>query len=348
VCIFITLRAVPEDEPRAGRAHVDISGSLLFCVALVGAVFGLSQTQDEPFNSSAVFVPVAVAAVAIVLFVIRERRAHNPLMSFSLLAHHRNYLGATLSQGIAGIAEMGLGVIFPILLILNLGMSPVVAGLALIPTTVPMIFLGPIAGRWYDRAGGRPPLVVGFGVLAASGVALALGIPAGTYVAILPGLLLYGVGLALVLTTNDPVSLDSIEPSDSGQASGVSATAEQGGGAFGIAVLYALFHTAYVDHLHESLANSPLANTSDQQLASLREHLLAAEQTGLQPDHFDPKLLDLLVPAAKSAQYGYQVTFLAMAAIAVIGVVVTAWLVRRPADQTQPVARDDQPSGEAS
>ena len=92
---------------------------------------------------------------------VHEHRVDDPLMDIPLLRTHRNYLGATISQGVGGLAEMGLGVIFPLLLILNLGMDPALAGLALIPTTVPMIVISPLAGRWYDRSGGRPPLVTG-------------------------------------------------------------------------------------------------------------------------------------------------------------------------------------------
>lgn len=75
-----------------------------------------------------------------------------------------------------GVAEIGLGVIFPLVLILNLEMSPAVAGLALVPATIPMVAMAPLAGRWYDRAGGRPPLIAGYASLAASGVALAFGV----------------------------------------------------------------------------------------------------------------------------------------------------------------------------
>ncbi len=124
-------------------------------------------------------------------------------MDFRLL-RNRNYLGASLSQLLSGMAEIGLGVIFPLLLILNLTMDPALAGLALIPTTLPMIAVAPLAGRWYDRAGGRPPLVTGFALLSLSGVAMALAIETDAYLPLLPGLLLYGVGLSLVLTVNDP------------------------------------------------------------------------------------------------------------------------------------------------
>jgi MFS family permease len=55
-----------------------------------------------------------------------------------------------------------------------------------------MVFLAPLAGRWYDRAGGRPPLVAGFAVLLASGLLLAWGVHGHAYLPVLPGLLLYG------------------------------------------------------------------------------------------------------------------------------------------------------------
>jgi len=114
-------------------------------------------------------------------------------MDLGLLRRTPNYLGATISQGLAGMVEMGLGLIFPLLLILNLGMSPVLAGIALIPTTVPMIFLSTAVGRWYDRSGGRPPLVAGFSILAVSGIALGLGVhligpTTHDYFFLLPGL----------------------------------------------------------------------------------------------------------------------------------------------------------------
>lgn len=151
------------------------------CICLVGLVFGLSQSTVWDWTSAGVIGPVVVSVAAGALFVLRERRADNPLMSLRLLREKPNYLGATLSQGLAGMAEMGLGLIFPLILILNLKMDPALAGLALIPTTLPMVAMAPPAGRWYDRSGGRPPMVTGFGLLAVSGVALAVGVGHNDY-----------------------------------------------------------------------------------------------------------------------------------------------------------------------
>ncbi len=140
-----------------------------------------------------------------------------------------------------------------------------------------------------------------------------------------------------MLTVNDPVTLDSVPESENGQASGVSATAEQAGGAVGIAVLYSLFHTVYVNRLHHLIDTGPLKDLTDKQYAALRAALQAAEQTGLNSKHFDPSLTLYLHPAYKASDRGYSAAFLAVSVIALLGAVVSARLVRRPA----PLASDE-------
>jgi MFS family permease len=331
-CVVIARRGVAPDAPRSQRGRIDVPGTVLLALLLVGLVLGLSQTQNAGGGAQTVMLPLALFVGASVLLVLRERRASDPLIDVGLLRRNRNYLGATVSQGLGGMIEMGTGVIFPLLLILNLEMDPSLAGLALIPATLPMVLGAPLAGRWYDRAGGRPPLVVGFAVLGVSGLVLAWGAQADSYAAILPGLLLYGIGLALVLTVNDPVTLDMLPESTHGQASGVSATAEQGGGAIGIAVLYAIFHGAYVSTLHERIDAGPLPDLNGAQYERLKAGIIAAEQTGLRPAHFDQQLREYLRPARAAAENGYSKAFLAVAVIGLIGAVASGWLVRRPRD----------------
>ncbi len=329
--ILVDQTAVPLALPDIMRTF----GTALLSVVLAGLVFGLSQSQPWGWDSPGVILPLVLAVISAVMFVWHERRTAVPLMDFALL-RKRNYLGASISQLLAGMAEIGLGVIFPLLLILNLEMDPGLAGLALIPTTLPMILIAPLAGRWYDSAGGRPPLVTGFLLLAASGVLLAIGVQAdgdldnSSYAAVLPGLMLYGIGLSLVLTVNDPVTLDTIAERDHGQASGVSATAEQFGGALGIAVLYSIFHSAYVGDLHRVIDASPLPALDDTSGPALRDALQHAEATGLHVSAFDPELQRYIDLAGEAAIHGYSITFVAVAVLALLGAAATAWLVRKP------------------
>lgn len=158
-----------------------------------------------------------------------------------------------------------------------------------------------------------------------------------SYWTVLPGLLLFGTGLALVLTVNDPVALDMVPEKDHGQASGVSATAEQFGGALGIALFYLIFHANYVDQLLSNIASGPLAELSDAQLERFKQDILNAEQTGLHPSTFDPSLNPYLEAALDASYFGYAVVFLLVSALALIAAVVMAKLVRKP----EPVAEEE-------
>jgi EmrB/QacA subfamily drug resistance transporter len=329
LAVLIALAVVARDAPITERPRVDLIGAALLCITLVGVVFGVTQSQSWGWASPGVIGPLAAAVIAATAFVIVERRTAHPLVDFALFRKYQNYAGATISQGIGGVVEMGLGILFPLLLILNLGLDPAVAGLALLPTTLPMVLVAPLAGRWYDKVGGRIPLVTGFIILAAAAAALYIGASFVSLPALIPGLLLYGIGLALVLTINDPVSLDQIPKSDQGQASGVSATAEQFGGALGIAGLYAVYHTTYLTQLDRIVAASPLADLTSDQAAELKNGLIAAEQTGLNPGTFPADVQQYLIFALDASTWGFAIAFLVAGVAALAGAGLSWALIRR-------------------
>jgi EmrB/QacA subfamily drug resistance transporter len=329
ISVFVTLVVVRRDARPTARSRIDFTGAILLSVTLIGIVFGVTQSQTWGWSSTGVIVALAAAAIAGVAFVIAERRIAVPLLDFRLLAQHRNYAGATISQGLGGMIEMGLGIILPLLLILNLGMNPTVAGLALLPTTLPMVVVAPLAGRWYDKVGGRLPLMTGFGILAVSGLALMFAANGRNFALLIPGLLLYGIGLAIVLTVNDPVSLDSVPQRDHGQASGVSATAEQFGGALGIALFFLVFHSSYVQRLHTLIDGSSLRNLTDAEYATMRDDIQSAEQTGLDPTQFPAEFQDYLPLAFQASAFGYTMAFAGVIVVAAAGVISSALFVRK-------------------
>ena len=112
-------------------------GAATLGLALFGLVLGLAQSQAWGWGSPLALWAPPLSVASAVAFAWIERRSPSPLLSFALLRRHPNYLAATVSQVIAGIGEMGLALLFPLLLILNLQMSPGLAGLALLPTTTP-------------------------------------------------------------------------------------------------------------------------------------------------------------------------------------------------------------------
>lgn len=325
--IALTLAFTPRLAPGGERRPIDWPGVVSFGLGIGALIFGISQGQPQGWGSAQTLVPLAVGAGSLALFAWIESRAEAPLVEFRLL-RHLNFLASMISQVLAGMVEIGLGFLLPFFLLLVIGVDPAVAGLALIPGTIPIVLAGPLAGRAFDRVGGRIPLVVGFGLLAASGVALAIGAGQESVWGLVPGLLLQGAALGIVLTVNDPTGLTAVPEPDRGQAAGMINTAEQMGGALGIAALTAVELGYYYDRLFAALARRGFEPT-DAQIDRVREFILDAEQRGLsqvRESRVVRRVVDLIVDLHVDA---FQVTFYATAAIGLIGAIACFVLVRR-------------------
>jgi EmrB/QacA subfamily drug resistance transporter len=342
--VAITLRATPDLRTVPGeRRQIDIPGTIAFAVGLGGIVLGLGQGQAVGWDSLGTTVPLALGAIGLVAFFAIEARVREPLLELSLF-RHLNFLAANVSQTLAGAVELGLGFLVPMYLLLAIGLDPQTAGLALIPATIPVLVCGPLAGRAFDRLGGRPPLGVGFLVLAASSIYLAIVLSEVNYGLLVPGLVLQGVGLGIVLTVNDPVGLAAVPERDSGEASGVINTTEQLGGAVGIAGLWAVLGAYYHSKLGDLLDRHGIDPTPDQ-VDRFRQYIQQAEEVGrrqAEPEFEQfreflrghegaspadaPRILD---DAEQAFLGAFEVALAVAAAIAVIGALSSLLLVRR-------------------
>lgn len=329
VAIALTLHATPALRPAGGeRPRIDYPGTVTFGLAIAALVYGLSAAQDAGWGSLEVVGTLGVAALLLALFVIIELRVNAPLLDFRLF-RHANFLAANVSQFLAGSIELGLGFLLPFFLLLVIGISPAAAGIALIPATIPIILAGPLAGRAYDRFGGRVPLVVGFLLLAASGLALAWGVADQSVVALIPGLALQGMGLGVVLTVNDPTGLGAVPPESAGEAAGTINTTEQLGGAVGIASLTALEVGAAERITYEKLADRGIAPTGGE-IDQFKEFLLQAEQAGRSQAQIDSEAVRVAAADNVLAHVdSYRLTFFTTTGIALLGALVCLLLVRR-------------------
>lgn len=342
--VAITLRATPDLRTASEeRRPIDIPGTIAFAVGIGGVVLGLGQGPAVGWGALGTTAPLAVGAVGLVAFFAIEARVREPLLQLPLF-RHLNFLASNVSQALAGSVELGLAFLLPIYLLLVIGLDPQTAGLALIPATVPIMIVGPLAGRAFDRFGGRLPLVVGFLSLAASAIYLAVVLSEFNYGLLVPGLVLQGVGLGIVLTVNDPIGLAAVSERDRGEASGVINTTEQLGGAIGIAGLWAVLSGHYHSRLGDLLDRQGIEPTAEQ-VDRFRQFIQDAEEVGRRraepeferfreflrgTDGASPadarRILD---DAGDAFVSGFEVALAAAAAIAVLGAVSSLLLVRR-------------------
>jgi EmrB/QacA subfamily drug resistance transporter len=247
--VWVVARHVPERPPSGEAAHVDWWGSVLAVVGLGGVTYALISAGGEVSSSLGAGAGV-VGVLALLGFLWHEWRTPHPMLPLSLFASRQ--LSAT--NAVTFLVYGGLGVVF-FLLVLQLqlvsGFGPIAAGTALVPVTVLMLLLSARSGALAARIGPRLQMTAG-PLVAALGVALLGGIgPDASYVAdVLPGVLVFGVGLALLVAPLTATALAAADDDHAGLASGVNNAVARAGGLVAIAavpVLAGLTGASYTD-----------------------------------------------------------------------------------------------------
>jgi DHA2 family methylenomycin A resistance protein-like MFS transporter len=230
-------RLVAADRPTHDR-RLDPAGTLAGALTLAAATYAvieLGRAGPGPVVAAAAL----VAALAGVLFVIVESRVDQPMLPLSLF----RVPSFSVANAAAGAMNLGtLGLLFLLTLYLQdvQDRTALTAGVTLLPLFVPLVLLAPVGGAVISRIGPRAPAVAGL-LLAALGVALTTTWTSGSgYAVLLPALLLWGIGLAVLTPAVVSAALASVPPDRTGLASGINNTARQAGGAIGIAAYGAL------------------------------------------------------------------------------------------------------------
>lgn len=196
--------------------------------------------NDEGWGSTLIVTLLSCSVLLMVAFVLAELRHPRPMFDLSLLRQPA-FVGVSVATFALG---SGMFAIYPYLTLYlqdDLGYSALKGGLCLLPSTVPTFFV-PLATR--SLAERMPPRVVLSAGLAitAAGILLMHGLTvASTWTALVPGLLLTGIGIGIANPAIARTGLGVVPPERTGMASGISNTFRIGGFATGVAALGAIF-----------------------------------------------------------------------------------------------------------
>jgi predicted MFS family arabinose efflux permease len=226
-------------------------------MALLLFVYTVVETDSHPWTSTRTLGGLAVVVALGLGFVLSERRSASPLLPDELL---RRPLALRADLVIFFAAAGLLAMFFFQTLYLQrvLGFSPLQTGLSFLPFSGSMAIGSGLMGKLPERVDPRLPITVGCG-LAVVGLWLMSGLtPDSSYAAdVLPTLILTGLGLGLAFVPVIGLGTGDAEERDGGLASGLMTTAQQIGGAIGIAALI----TVATDHTTSALqTGAPLAS----------------------------------------------------------------------------------------
>jgi EmrB/QacA subfamily drug resistance transporter len=283
------LRLLADDAVSSSRSPIDLPGTLTASAGLFALVYGFSNAESHGWGSGLTIAGLAAGVALLASFVAVERRVEHPLLPVRVVTD-RARAGGLLSIAVVGSGMFGVFLFLTYYMQQTLGLSPLGSGLAFLPMMAVIMPTGAIGQtRLVPRFGPRPLVAVGM-VLSAAAMLMFTGVGVGSSyaAAVLPGLLVLGVGLGLIFGTAMESATRGIEGADAGVASALVNTGQQVGGSVGTALLSTL-----------------AASASGAYAAS---HRMAADV------------------AAQSAVHGYTAAFTWAAAIFAVGS-IAAWLL---------------------
>ncbi len=237
--VLIAAREIPETKDDGATGRLDVAGALLAALGLAALVYGLTEGAANGWHTAALASTVAGLAILVVFVVVEARRRH-PMLPPRLFRSVQ-FSAANVVTLVIYAAFGGMLFLIPVELQRGAGFLPVAAGAALLPVTVVMLLLSSRMGRLAARRGPRLPMTVG-PIVAGLGLALLVRVgPHANYLTdVLPGVLVFALGVATMVAPLTATVLAAAPVSDVGVAAAVNSDVARTGGLLAVAVLPAL------------------------------------------------------------------------------------------------------------
>ena len=236
----LSARYVPESRSPGVQRGIDVGGAVSITSGLLILVYAIVNAQSAGWLSGRTLGLAALAVVLLAGFVVIETRHRSPLIRLGIL-RTRSLLGADLAMLVVAAGMFAMFFFASLYVQEVLQYSPLQAGLAFLPVTAGIIAGAGLSQQLIARFGVR---AVGMGgmSLAAVGLLLLSQVPVdGSYlVNLLPGLMTMALGMGLTFVPITLIATTNVDAGDAGLASGLLNTAQQVGGALGLAVLATL------------------------------------------------------------------------------------------------------------
>jgi len=240
---ILGLLAIPlfidESRDTSNEQRPDVPGLVTSGVGLFALTYAFIESNNYGWGSTRILAAFAIAAVALVTFAFLELHQRLPMLDLSLF-RNRTFSGANTAMLFVGLAMFGTFFYVSLYMQNVLRYSPVQAGASFLPMTCLIILIAPRAGKLSDLFGSRWLVGGGMTLLAVMLLYYSRLGAHESFWAILPGLLIGGVGMGFTMTPTTAAAMSSVPVAKAGVGSAVLNSMRQVGGSLGIAVMGAI------------------------------------------------------------------------------------------------------------
>jgi len=234
---LILLKHLTFEEAIQVRAKVDVLGIVLGAIGLGGIVYALIEQGSLGWDTPIIWGSFVAGVILLIAFVLHERRATQPMLPLNLF-NVRNFSVGNVATFFIYAALSLQGFIMVIFLQQVAGYSATMAGLVSLPITFIMFFLSSKFGALSGKYGPRlfmsvGPIVSGLGAL----YMLTVTVPTNYWTQLLPGIILFGLGLSITVAPLTSAILGSIKSAQAGIGSAINNAVSRIAGLLAIAVI---------------------------------------------------------------------------------------------------------------
>jgi EmrB/QacA subfamily drug resistance transporter len=343
--VVATLFAVRESRDTSVGREVDYAGVAVLTVGLTALVLALVEGNSWGWGSTEIVALLALAAAALPAFVFVEKRVKAPMVQFDLLSD-RNFLGAVVVAMIISFAMLGVFFFLALYMQDILGYSPLEAGVRFLPSTLMIVAVAPVAGRLSDRFGPRWLIAGGLVIVAASLFSFSRIAVDSTYIDLLPGFMLLGIGIALTMSPMTSAAMNAVPVQKAGIASGVLSMFRMVGGSLGVAVTGAIFQGLVSSRLDTLLTGTGITAA---QRESISDQLGGGSMANV-PGIDAAQAKEVAAAGNEAFVYALSHAMTVSGFVALLGAAIGATAIRakaRTATSPQAAAAEANPGGEA-
>jgi EmrB/QacA subfamily drug resistance transporter len=325
--LWLIRRAVPSTNPSAAHRRVDFIGAALCVLGLGGTVFALIEQPRLGWSNPAVAGSLIAGITLFAAFLRYESRARDPMLKLDLFKSRNFAVGNVETLSLYG----GLSALF-FFLVLYLqqvaGYSPLKSGLALLPESLVMFGLSSRFGALADRLGprlfmGGGPLIAGAGML----MLLTFGVHVDYLTEVLPGILLFSLGLSITVAPLTAAILAGIDQTEAGIGSAVNNAVARVAGLIATVAVGAIVAAQFSSSLDRHLAGQPLTPRGQAAVAQAKRLTLGRPSVAGVPPH---EAVAITVASGQSSLEAFRVGVGVASALVVLGGLIGAAGIQNP------------------
>ena len=338
------MRHAPESRDEQATGRFDWLGSIVVAVAVGGLAFGTIRGQQTDWQGAEAFAALALGAIATIAFPVMMMKRKNPLVP-PFLFKSRNFTVTNLSTFVIYGALYVFLTFQGLFLIGGLGYNEPAAGIAGLPSTLFLVVFSTRFGKLAARYGPRlfmtlGPLIMGIGILwlvrfPADSEAWVLGknsiLPPGSYFAdLLPSLLVFGSGLAMMVAPLTTALMTSVPKHNSGVASAINNAISRVGSPLVTALIFVAVVSSFYGAISEK---APGVDTSAQ---AFRERVAPLNVRKLVEEGEDP---ELILAARSASTDSFHLAAVVAAGLMFAGAAINGFGIKNPSKREREAAQ---------